>query len=480
MAELSPSKDTIGGTAIPSEARRRLLIHQERLNHMDGYVVEPSLSKDTIGGTATPNERLNHVDGYVAELSKDTIGSTAIPSEARRLLLMHQERLNQLDGYVVELSKDTIGGTAIPSEARRISVVTLILAAVQPSVSVDMHVDTNGASDARGSLSSSDQLSIGSQLADLVQNHIKHGSLTISTDNTSDYTLTADQHNVEHKHEHVIRFSTANVSTLSPKDVGSNLCKGHLCMSARISLLEYSFNEAGCDVIGLQESCIQKHGAYNGTHYAMYMSSGSPQGNYGSQLWIRHSLGVRIHEVRYISARLFAAVDTKKKLTYVNISGHAPHESSPAKYKDEFWNSIDTCTAALSSESPHACTVLLCDANALVGSFQCPAIGPSFRQVENDNGRRFRMYLDEHMLVATNTYLAGAPTWSAGVEFTRRLDYTAVSAGMTRSGTGTGILSSVDLFTAARNDHRSIFVDLLPVPPLHRSSKIKRLGVHFY
>ena len=199
-------------------------------------------------------------------------------------------------------------GPVILNEARRITLVDLIPSTVQPSVTADLRVNTDGLGDTCGDLSSSDHLSFGSQLANSVRNNIKHGIRTLAVNDNHDHTFAADQHETEHKHEQAIRFNTANVSTLSPQDVDSNLCKGHLCMSTRISLLESSFNEAGCDVIGLQESCIQKHGVYNGKHYAMYMSSATPQGKFGSQLWIRHALGVRICEVRYISARLLAAV----------------------------------------------------------------------------------------------------------------------------------------------------------------------------
>eukprot|EP00973_Karenia_brevis_P010616 1438402-Karenia_brevis.AAC.1 len=184
-----------------------------------------------------------------------------------------------------------------------------------------------------------------------------------------------------------VHVATANVNSLKP---GRASIRDVSALAGRAQLLEFQFDRAHLDCIGVQEGRIPTDQRLSGSVYEMLISGCDAAGCYGSQIWLRRSPDMIIQSWVAHNPRLIEAVCiyTKVKQVVRYISAHAPHELDQGPVKDRFWlNLYSVCKSALCSG--HV-LILLIDANARVGEHTCDAIGAYEVEAENDNGSRFR------------------------------------------------------------------------------------------
>eukprot|EP00973_Karenia_brevis_P053477 7431373-Karenia_brevis.AAC.1 len=106
------------------------------------------------------------------------------------------------------------------------------------------------------------------------------------------------------------------------------------------------------------------------------------------------------------------------------------------------------------ARKPNAHIILGIDANARVGSVKSKSIGLSAPNKENDNGERFRIYLEAVDLYAINTFSDAGNTWVSSFGTESRIDYISSSVSPFTNPNSAEVLRSIELATAEREDHR--------------------------
>ena len=96
-------------------------------------------------------------------------------------------------------------------------------------------------------------------------------------------------------------------------------------------------------VCGVHEGRYQADQTVSGLYYDIYACGRSELGQYGSQVWVRRSLGYVVTAVRAVSARVMIIVlriPKKFKSKICVISAHAPHSGSTASEAQAFWTDL--------------------------------------------------------------------------------------------------------------------------------------------
>ena len=111
---------------------------------------------------------------------------------------------------------------------------------------------------------------------------------------------------------------------------------------------------------------------------------------------------------------------------------------------------------------------LLIDANARIGSERSTAVGPLEPDEENDNGVRFRTFMDERRLVAINTFVGPGYTWQGSLGHRWRLDYIVTHTMDFDEVRNCWVEYGIDLATGVRSDHWPVITDvkLAALPPV--------------
>ena len=249
-----------------------------------------------------------------------------------------------------------------------------------------------------------------------------------------------------------LQIATANVCTLDAHEYRA-LAHAGLELTSRCQFLEEHFYQHSLHFVGIQENRLPGSHLLSGHHYDMYSSGATSAGNYGTELWVRRCAEVKgVMPVAVSSPMIWARIDSVCGFLLV-FSAHAPHELSSIANTDLFWDSLQKQFNFIRRDYPEPVFVLCIDANAWLGSFTDACVGPIAAEPENDNGLRFRVFLNHNCSVAINTWHDAGSTWVSTQGHAHRNDYVCSSADMCGCADWCRVLLTIDLSLGLREDH---------------------------
>ena len=273
-----------------------------------------------------------------------------------------------------------------------------------------------------------------------------------------------------------LRCGTANVLTLYPTQhaYGSYI-------SGRQEALMAEFNSNSFHIVGIQESRSQASGHLHSDHFHILSAPATVKGVGGVQLWIAKSwsisgtsFNIKQHHMKIVNAtsqRLIVRL-TLPTLRLMIIVGHSPDSSKPDVVQS-WW---DLLTTAIPATMRHWPTILLCDANARLGSHPSDAVGVHQSHPENEAGAIFHQWLLDHQMFLPQTYSEHhqglGHTWHHPKGHTARLDYIALSKDLFDANIRTQ-LADVDL-ALHRIDHLAVQIDIPVSVGAPKASKASR------
>ena len=188
--------------------------------------------------------------------------------------------------------------------------------------------------------------------------------------------------------------------------------------------------DAGCDILGLQEVRRNGQSAFTAAGYVVFCSGADggkheKKGDHGVGLAVRESIVAGMDKgdvaVECISARLMKVrIQLKGKSNGVSfIEGYAPTLDKSASENDYFWSSLDEVVKGVPSRG-HLLVPM--DANARtgmrgIGWTDSKVLGPYGRDELNDNGERLLTHATDNKLALLNSYYA---TPALGISYTFR------------------------------------------------------------
>lgn len=289
--------------------------------------------------------------------------------------------------------------------------------------------------------------------------HLEHSLSTTSPDlgvEHNDATTIASTSSVD-IHIDVI-FATANVLTLTSESGGK-------CTSVtRQRLLMQQFHDAGCHVVGLQETRHRQLRDHSNPHYHIVGAPATGDGQDGVQLWISKTHAfytdgpcVRKQDILIVAADP-AYLIVKVRLPQwkcLLVTARAPHSGHGFSAIEDFWTRISTTIRRLSRTWP---TFFLGDTNGHLGELITTAVGGHHARKENDSGTAFHNWLLDQQLFVPATfrqYQVGdiQHTFVApDGESTSRIDYIALPTQLHYDAIRTWVDDSIDISTQ-RVDH---------------------------
>ena len=259
-----------------------------------------------------------------------------------------------------------------------------------------------------------------------------------------------------------IVIATANVLTMNPAtqhQTGTSL--------SRQNLLMQQFHDAGCFVVGVQET---RHKHLVGTNNCWYHILGhpaSPHGQDGIQLWISASIApikdgqpIRQDQIRLVSSDYNYIVAKFITPTWrsVIITCRAPHSGRPLDEGKAFWQNLTNILHRKATGWP----IIFCgDANAHLGECTTTAVGPLASASENQAGTLFHDWLLAHHLFLPATFASTHPGeqhctfWSPASDHHTRIDYIAVPVENNFVSATNRVADDIDL-SVHRIDHHAV------------------------
>ena len=174
----------------------------------------------------------------------------------------------------------------------------------------------------------------------------------------------------------------------------------------------------GCDVIGLQETCLSGHSAFSQAGYLVYCSgecgdeNGGKKGQGGVGLAVRTSITRAARPPEFISDRLLKVTlelrGRAKAVTF--FVAYAPTKAHNANNKHAFWTTLDR---AVKEVPRHEQLFVLMNANARTGRREKGEVGSNNkiigaygRDTLNDNGELLLPFANNHDLAIVNTFFS--------------------------------------------------------------------------
>ena len=196
----------------------------------------------------------------------------------------------------------------------------------------------------------------------------------------------------------------------------------------RAEVILKTCEDAGCDVIGLQELRRNGQSDFTAARYVVFCSEADggkyeKKGNHGVGLAVRESIVAGMDKVdvavECISARLMKVhIQLKGKSNRVSfIVGYASTLDKSTSEKDYFWSSLDEVVKGVPSRDH---LLVLMDANARtgmrgIGWTDSKVLGAYGRDELNDNGKRLLTHATDNKLALLNTYYS---TPARGISYT--------------------------------------------------------------
>ena len=233
-------------------------------------------------------------------------------------------------------------------------------------------------------------------------------------------------------------------------------------VSARMESLLRQFHNQDYHVIGLQETRSRLAGHKETEHYHVLSHPATKTGHGGVQLWVRKKW-ILEDEVLYFTHSHFDILYGDPQLLIVKLQkgslkqlflvAHAP-TTNDLDFYQQFWDGIWTQIPQTISKWP---IILLADANARLNSEVDECIGSNSDDSENDQGKIFRQWLNQHNLCLPSTWSCH---WRANYTWTHargqhraRLDYIGLPCDMLENVQSSWVDDEIDL-TLKRPDHR--------------------------
>ena len=260
----------------------------------------------------------------------------------------------------------------------------------------------------------------------------------------------------------LLRCGTANVLTLYP----TVTAHGQYISARQESLLQ-QFHEAQFQVVGVQETRSRSQGHSQTDTFHILSAPATAKGVGGVQLWIAkkwkslsNPLTVTAQHLKILhttSQQLIVRFHTET-LRFLFIVAHAP-DSSKLDQVQRWW---DTLFQAI----PNACrewpTIVLCDANARIGSIESFSVGPHQAEEENEAGAIFHQWLHDAQMIVPQTmpecHVGEGSTWQHPTGAMARIDYAAISRDLHSSEVRTKI-ADVDI-ALQKIDHLVVQIDI--------------------
>ena len=252
----------------------------------------------------------------------------------------------------------------------------------------------------------------------------------------------------------LLSVATANVNTLLPREIRDAIALGQAPLeSTKVQRLEKEFNDAGLDLVGVQETRVQANMEVNKKHYSVIGSGATTAGTHGVQLWYARHLKATTLDVRPMDHRILFVVMQVSGWTLIIGVVHAPCNED--EQVGPFFTRVAETLRDLESKYPKAFVMLLGHFNARTGSVQAPGIGPYEPQTENSNGESLRLFLLECGLMATNTFFPNGAgyTWTGSHGHRSRIDYVLVKLIDSACVKDCLVDRCIDLVDSERDDH---------------------------
>ena len=208
--------------------------------------------------------------------------------------------------------------------------------------------------------------------------------------------------------------SSCNVLTLKGSDCQTWGLQG---VARQESILE-QFHLSGINIVALQETRLRRLYKAQDPRYVLVKSAATQAGCYGIVLglskkhphgWIEQphksskpicfqeqNVSIIAAEPRLLIVRLKTAV-----LRCIVIAAHAPHTGHSDEDVQNWWDNLGRLIPSKYAEWPR---LLLCDANARVGSVATPQIGDHQAEAENSKSEFFRTFLCQQGLWLPATF----------------------------------------------------------------------------
>ena len=293
-----------------------------------------------------------------------------------------------------------------------------------------------------------------------------------------------EPHHIEDNYERYIhlKMGTANVLSLFPNRKDGQLGNGRY-VSARMESLLRQFHNQNYHVIGLQETRSRLLGHQETEHYHVLSHPATQTGHGGVQLWVRKQWKFD-DEVMHFHSSHFDILHGDPQLLIVKLQkgalkqlflvAHAPTTTDLELYQS-YWEDTWKQIPQVLSKWP---IIMFADANARLSSESDESIGTNSDDIENDQGKIFRQWLNQHSLCLPSTWSChwGANyTWThARGQHRARLDYVGLPCEMLENVQCSWIDDEVDL-TLKRPDHRVAALQIKWKRPKKQVEAHKRL-----
>ena len=197
-------------------------------------------------------------------------------------------------------------------------------------------------------------------------------------------------------------------------------------LRSKVEALEVQFENAGYDVVGIQEGRARSTSTADGIHYKMLTVAAHEDGSAGNQLWIRHALRATLVTWRDVNPRImYAALELPNRHVIVAVVFHAHHMGIVGSKKDSLYEDMWCTLHEIKVKFPHASIRLLADANGRVGSVPSAAVGNAGQEKENDGGQRMRALCEHFHLSLYNYFFNAGFTWMSTRGTQHQVDYIA-------------------------------------------------------
>ena len=279
-----------------------------------------------------------------------------------------------------------------------------------------------------------------------------------------------------------LKIATYNVLTLDTKRdkaVGAGYAGRHLALLQQC-------HEHQIHIMGVQETCAARVTNKNNPWYHIISAPCRKDGHYGVQIWLHRSLKIcedgrafQEDDCRIICAspNALAIKIVHPMLHCVVISARAPTSDKDAEDLYTFWKSL---TDLVMSKFASWKVILLCDANAHVGSCISTSISDHGQEAETRAGEIFHDWLLHHGIWLPSTWetIHEGDTYTyvttTGQHF-HRLDFVGLSHNWPLDSVVTKVAYDFD-GSLARCDHRPLtctFTSTVKLPTRRSSTRSK-------
>jgi len=263
-----------------------------------------------------------------------------------------------------------------------------------------------------------------------------------------------------------LQIATANVLTLSIDPTTRTTSR------SRQQILMRQFHEAGCHVVGLQETRHRHLQDLANPYYHIVGAPATSNGNDGIQLWVSKTLpfyedGPAIHprDIQIVAADATYLIVKVVTLVWrcIFVTVRAPHSGHGLHECELFWHCISTHIRQASRTWP---IIFLGDTNGHIGDTVTDAVGALHGRQENEPGTAFHHWMLEHQLFAPATF----PQYQVGPldytyvtpngEHRTRIDYVALPRTIHFESLRTWTAEDIDI-TTHRVDHLPVLCQMV-------------------